>query len=63
MDRRLSMPEIIGYLHAQISTAIIELEVNLKVRGEPSKDSVEEVIERLKRTYNQSEEFWKNRVD
>lgn len=57
------MPEIIGYLNAQISIAQTELEVELKVRGKPTQKTVEEVIERLKRAYSESEELWHNRVD
>ena len=61
MDKPKCMAGIIGYLQSQINIARIELQVNLEVYGEPNKDKVEEVINRLSTAINESEEFWKNR--
>ena len=62
MEQAKSMAQIIGYLHGQIYIAKVELSCHLEVRGQPTKERVEEVLSRLENTLKESEEMWANRV-
>ena len=57
-----SMPEIIGYLNAQIFIAKVELSCHLQVYGQPTKERIEEIITRLEKTLEKSESMWNNRI-
>jgi hypothetical protein len=52
---------IVGYLTAQVLVAKIELSAHLEVYNEPTKERVQEVIDRLEKTLKESEEYWQNR--
>ncbi len=63
MEQAKSMAEIIGYLNSQLFIAKVELAVHLEVYGQPTKERVEEVLSRLEKTLEKSEEMWASRVD
>jgi hypothetical protein len=52
---------IVGYLTAQVSIARIELSAHLEVYNEPTKERVQEVINRLETALKESDEYWRNR--
>jgi hypothetical protein len=52
---------IVGYLTAQVSIASIELSAHLAAYSEPTKERVQEVIDRLEKTLKESDEYWRNR--
>lgn len=63
MERKLSMPEIIGQMSATQTIIEIELSVALEVYGDniPA-HRIKDILENLQRRIKQSEETWESRA-
>lgn len=63
MDKKLSMPEIVGRMSASNTIIEIELSVALEVYGDniPAY-RIKDILENLQKRIKESEEAWENRA-